>query len=240
MQSMTINKQNEPEFMDLVKLSEQDRLGFIRKVYGILSVQLSITAGAVSAVKLSPQLDDTFRSPMMNGIAMGMLVMAMVLQCALICSRDMARKTPINYILLFAFTGCFTFAVCAITAFYPASDVMLAAVMTAGVTVALTLYACTTKTDLTMCGGLFFILSMVLLIICIFSWFMTFSGWWHPIVAGVLCVIYGLYLIYDTQLIIGKGQHKLSKDDYIIGALLIYVDIIMLFIELLKLFGDRR
>ena len=177
---------------------------------------------------------------MMNGIAMGMLVMAMVLQCALICSRDMARKTPINYILLFAFTGCFTFAVCAITAFYPASDVMLAAVMTAGVTVALTLYACTTKTDLTMCGGLFFILSMVLLIICIFSWFMTFSGWWHPIVAGVLCVIYGLYLIYDTQLIVGKGQHKLSSDDYIIGALLIYVDIIMLFIELLKLFGDRR
>ena len=54
MQPMTIYKQDEPEFMDLVKLSEQDRLGFIRKVYGILSVQLSITAGAVSAVKLSP------------------------------------------------------------------------------------------------------------------------------------------------------------------------------------------
>ena len=57
MQSMTINKQNEPEFMDLVKLGEQDRLGFIRKVYGILSVQLCITAGAISAVKLNPDLD---------------------------------------------------------------------------------------------------------------------------------------------------------------------------------------
>ena len=112
--------------------------------------------------------------------------------------------------------------------------------MTAAVTVALTFYACTTKTDFTMCGGLFFILSIALLCLIVCSWFMTFAAWWHPFVSALLVVFYGLYLIYDTQLIAGGRSHELSYDDYIVGALLIYVDIMMLFLELLKLFGDRN
>merc|ERR1712038_1984575 len=129
--------------------------------------------------------------------------------------------------------------VCCTTSFYSASDVMTAALMTAGVTVALTLYACTTKTDFTMCGGLFFIMSMALLCLMVCSFFMTFAAWWHPFVSALLVVFYGLYLIYDTQLIAGGRSHELSYDDYIVGALLIYVDIMMLFLELLRLFGDR-
>ena len=48
---------------------------------------------------------------------------------------------------------------------------------------------------------------------------------------GVL--LFGLYLIFDTQLILGKGRYSLSIDDYILGALVLYVDIIMIFIYLL-------
>ena len=80
---------------------------------------------------------------------------------------------------------------------------MTAALMTAGVTFALTLYACTTKTDFTICGGLFFILAMVALLITISSWIFTFGAWYHPFISGLFCVIYGLYLIFDTQLIVG-------------------------------------
>ena len=70
--------------------------------------------------------------------------------------------------------------------------------MTVAVTTALTFYACTTKTDFTLCGGLFFIMSIALLCLMVFSWFMTFAEWWHPFIAAVLVVFYGLYLIYDT------------------------------------------
>ena len=112
--------------------------------------------------------------------------------------------------------------------------------MTSAVTVALTYYACTTKTDFTMCGGLFFILGMALFCLCIASFFLTFVSWWHPFVAAILVVFYGLFLIYDTQLIAGGKKHQLSMDDYIVGALLLYIDIMMLFLELLKLFGDRN
>ena len=57
--------------------------------------------------------------------------------------------------------------------------------------------------------------------------------------SAIMVIIYGLYVIYDTQLIAGGGQHELSMDDYVIGAMILYVDIMMMFLELLRLFGDR-
>jgi FtsH-binding integral membrane protein len=46
-------------------------------------------------------------------------------------------------------------------------------------------------------------------------------------------------LIHDTQLIVGKGKWKLGLDDYIVGALIIYVDIITIFLYLLALFAKK-
>ena len=69
---------------------------------------------------------------------------------------------------------------------------------------------------------------------------MSFAAWWHPVVCALLVVVYGLYLIYDTQLIAGGHQYSLTYDEYIVGAMLIYVDIMMLFVEILRLLGDRN
>ena len=52
-------------------------------------------------------------------------------------------------------------------------------------------------------------------------------------------LIFGIYLIFDTQLIVGEGRYKLGIDDYILGAMILYVDIIMIFIYLLQLVGGR-
>lgn len=79
----------------------------------------------------------------------------------------------------------------------------MALVMTAAMTVGLTLYACTTKTDITLCGG--FLVSMI---ICLFiaSIFLMFfnSKPLHIIVTIFAVIIYSLYLIYDTQLVCGE------------------------------------
>ena len=199
-----------------------------------------LTFGAIAATKAVPELNETMQSPMVAGFAMGLLIISVCIECAILCCKSVARKTPTNYILLFIFTVCQAFVFASFCSHYPSSDVVTAAGMTAAVTVALTFYACTTKTDFTMCGGLFFILGMALICLCIVSFFMTFAAWWHPFLSALLVIFYGLYLIYDTQLVAGGGQHELSYDDYIVGALLIYVDIMMLFLELLKLFGDRN
>jgi len=59
-------------------------------------------------------------------------------------------------------------------------------------------------------------------------------------VCCIFVVIYGVYLVIDTQLIVGKGRWSLDMEDYIVGALMLYVDIIGLFLYLLRIVGAVR
>lgn len=53
--------------------------------------------------------------------------------------------------------------------------------------------------------------------------------------------VFSLYLIYDTQLMMG-GNHKYSLDpeEYIFAALNIYLDVINLFMYILMIVGGSR
>ena len=57
--------------------------------------------------------------------------------------------------------------------------------------------------------------------------------------AGAL--VFSLYLIYDTQIMMG-GKHKyaLSPEEYIFAALNLYLDIINLFLYILSIFGNSK
>ena len=85
---------------------------------------------------------------------------------------------------------------------YSAEIVIMAATMTAAITLALTIYAMTTKTDFTVMGGLFFILGMTLLMFAIFTWLIG-NYWLYVMYCAFGVIVYGLYLIFDTQLIMG-------------------------------------
>ena len=84
----------------------EDRLGFIRKVYGILSVQLCLTAAVITAVKTVPGWNERMQQPAMAGLAMTLLFTSIFIECAILCCKSVARKTPWNYVLLFTFTAC--------------------------------------------------------------------------------------------------------------------------------------
>ena len=81
-----------------------DRLGFIRKVYGILSCQLIVTALGITAVQLDPDLHAWMSTQ--NGLALGLFLISFIVEIVIICWRDMARRVPANYILLSIFTIC--------------------------------------------------------------------------------------------------------------------------------------
>lgn len=115
--------------------------------------------------------------------------------------------------------------------------VLIALVLTTLVVVSLTIYAMTTKSDFTMMGGLFFILAAVLLGASLLGFF--FRNRIYSVALSSLCVvIYGLFLIYDTQLIIGNKRHALSYDDYVLGSLSLYIDIVTIFMELLNILNN--
>ena len=54
----------------------------------------------------------------------------------------------------------------------------------------------------------------------------------------LMTIIIGIYLIYDTQLIMGKFGLAYSVDDYIFATLEIYMDIIRLFHLILRILGN--
>lgn len=55
-----------------------------------------------------------------------------------------------------------------------------------------------------------------------------------------MVLVIDFYLMYDIQLISGGRAHELSKDEYIIAAILVYTDIVNMFIYLLALFGSNN
>jgi hypothetical protein len=116
----------------------------------------------------------------------------------------------------------------------------MAAVMTLFITLALTTYAYYTKTDLTYCGGFLCIFGMTLMLFGMFMWWGQCST--MNIIYSCLGVIfYGFFLIYDTQLLMGGSRrYKLDIDDYVVAAMMIYIDIIGIFLELLSLLGGKN
>ena len=57
----------------------------------------------------------------------------------------------------------------------------------------------------------------------------------------VVVILMSAWLVHDTQIIVGGTHRKfqLEMDDYAVGALIIYSDILTIFLYLLELFGGR-
>lgn len=143
---------------------------------------------------------------------------------------------PYNYIALGAFTVLESYIVGFICAFYEPLIVVAAASMALGVTIALTVYAWTTKKDFTTCGGMLFAMVATMFMFFFFTIFF-YSDILYLVFSLFAVVMYSFFIIYDTQLIAGGRYAELTYDDYIVGSLMLYIDIIGLFLYILAIFG---
>jgi FtsH-binding integral membrane protein len=211
------------------------RKGFIVKTYGILLSQLGMTCffillTFIPAIK-QYVTSDLINRPIIIVFLIIFLVVTIVVCIVFSCCRETARSVPTNYILLFSFTLCMSFYCFLLCSFYDTSLVISAALLTFGATVGLTVYAARTKTDFTFCGAFLFAFLFILVLTGILFFWVHFSVLY--LMLGVL--VYSLYLIYDTQLIIGGKTFQYSVDDYCLAALNLYIDIIYMFIKILQI-----
>jgi len=214
------------------------RSGFIRKVYGILTVQLLLTGVIAYPITQMDQAWVIQNRPLCQACMIISLVLVLGVSC---CCSEIARKVPYNYIFLLVVTVCEAVIVGFISAMYTAQSVIIAAFLTAFIFLGLTIYAMTTQTDFTGMGGYLAAAAFGLLGIMIVAMF--FPGvMMQKVIGGLGAILFSFYIVYDTQLICG-GKHKkhaFGVDDYVFAALNIYLDIINLFLYLLSLFGERR
>lgn len=213
-------------------IEKQIRIGFIRKVYALLFIQLAITFGAVCLTfikKVREFLDEKF---WIFYIAAGIALIVIIIMC---CSRKATVKVPWNYILLLLWTISVAYMVMTSCAYYDKEIVITAIGLTVGISVGLTIYACITKTDYTYCGGILSCAVFIFILYGMFGWW--FGKWVYFIYCGIGAFIFSLYLIYDTQKVLGKFRVKYSIDDYACAALDLYMDVVNLFLSILSMTG---
>jgi len=221
------------------KLTNNTRMGFIRKVFGLVATMLTTTALFVLVPMYSQPVEDYIKDEKSLWLVITCCVISLVCIYALGCYVKIARSVPINYILLGVFCLCQSWMVACVTAFYEPESVLIAALITSFMTIGLSIYAITTKTDFTWCVALMWSLCFILIICSILSCFF-YSRWMVIMISAIVVFIVSIYIIIDIQLITGKHAHKYLLDDYVMAAMSLYMDIIRLFLELLRIFGEVR
>ena len=219
------------------QIQQSIRLGFIRKVYGIISFQLLITTIVVYF-----SIYNHFLSSFMvsyPGFVYLFFFGALFTEIPIICCPSVASQVPLNYVLLLIFTLCESYLVAYITLFYEPLSVLMCAGITLALVFGLTLYAIFTKTDMTLWGGGLACLSVIFFILSIIGIFYR-SLFYQTLLNCCGLFLFSIYLMYDVQLVIGKNKKLISTDQYIIGAMMIYIDIISIFIKILLLFGKKK
>ena len=121
------------------------RMGFIRKVYGILSLQLSVTLALVLAFAYSSGLRNYVAAN--PAILIVSIVLTFVFLFALSCFPTVARTYPTNFLCLAGFTLCQSLLVGTIASTYSPDTVVKAVVATGALTLGLTLFAFQTRIE---------------------------------------------------------------------------------------------
>ena len=90
-----------------------------------------------------------------------------------------------------------------------------------------------------MMGGFLLSFSLILFFLGIIGIFFR-SYFYQMFLDSLGVLLMSLYLIYDTQLVIGQKKNFIEMDLYILGAMMIYLDIISLFLKILRLLGKKK
>ncbi len=219
---------------------------FIRKVYAIIFMCLAITFGSILPISLIEPLYAWAHDHWYLGVIFNLC--SFVLLCPLACIPKARRAFPLNLVLLLCFSALLglgiAFSIAAAPQRFKTSTVLGAFALCLIIVLLFTLFAMQTKYDITKFGGIMFLSVIVVVVLsCVWSVVAIFFvkdreayNIIEIVIASLSLLVFIAHLIYDTQVLLG-GSHKyaISPEDYVLGALAIYLDIINIFMTLLRI-----
>ncbi|XP_051976749.1 protein lifeguard 4-like [Xyrauchen texanus] len=210
--------------------SVQIRMDFLRKVYTILSLQIIVTT-AVSALFMLCNPIKTFvhESPILVLIS---AIGSLILLLALAVYR---HKHPINLYLLFGFTLLESLSVATAVTFYEYAIVLQAFVLTSAVFLGLTAYTFQSKRDFSKLGASLFA-GLWILIIASFMRFFFYNDTMELVFAGAGALLFCGFIIFDTHVL----MHKLSPEEHVLASINLYLDIVNLFLYILRILDSMK
>lgn len=218
-------------------------MGFVRKVYGILTAQILLTVMIALAIcslgENRAQKNEWFCCV----CAFSIPAFLSVVHCCL----DQLRKFPQNYVLLFLFTACEGGFIGVVVSGHVLQSVLLSAAVTVLVFLAMTAYACFTKTDFTGLGPYMFAALTVFLMFGLSRFVLRLAGvhiaQMETAYSVAVVLLFTFFIVFDTHRILGEwGGHRVQflLDDYCFVSLSLYIDIITIFPEIFCVCRRRR
>lgn len=204
---------------------------FVRKVYAILSAQLIATT-ALSAVSFfSTSYKSWIQS---NPLLLWISVIGSFVFLGLTYWKRKSYPTNLAFLALFTAAEAYTISV--VVSFYDVSIVLNALIITAGIFIFLTAFACQTKYDFTSWIPYAFGALWGLVIFGFIYIFLPYSKTADLIYGGVAALIFSVYILIDTQLV----MRKLHVEEEIAAAISLYLDIINLFLAILRILNNQN
>jgi len=215
------------------------RRGFMRKVYSILSLQLLLTTAVAGLFFIHPIR--AYAQGNGQWLIFVAFIPSFICLIALSCCEGVRRKSPNNLICLGVFTLAEGFMMGCVVSVYDVDEVMMALGITVAVVVGLTLFALQTKIDFTAMGGVLLVALICLMMFGFFALIFPGNNIVNIVYASLGALIFGIYIVFDTQLMMGgKHRYALDPEEYIFASLNLYLDIINLFLFILRLVGSSR
>ncbi|KAM3728753.1 Transmembrane BAX inhibitor motif-containing protein [Dirofilaria immitis] len=206
------------------------KLGFLRKVFGILSVQLLITAIVCTTLYATAEIRLFLQEQLW--ILFISIIGSFVLLFAMF---TYARSVPLNYILLISWTVMQSITVGAVVSFFDVKVVVEAVGLTALTITGLFIYTLQSKRDFQSHWAALFSVSMVFLAASFIHLFIQ-SALFHFLIATFGAILFSIYLVFD----IDRIMHHTSPEDYIEACVSLYLDIINLFLRILEILNEAN
>lgn len=209
---------------------------FIRSVYGWMTLGLAITAFAAVWVVSSPMMQALVLGNPLVMFALIIAELGVVIYMS-VKQRTIAPSTASAAFLIYSFLNGLTLSVIAFA--YTRTSITLAFGISAGMYGAMALYGLVTKRDLTSWGSFFTMGLFGIIILMIAGIFIHATALQMTIATLGIFVFLGL-TAYDNQKLKQLAAANPSRSMSVIGALVLYLDFINLFLFVLRLIGDRR
>ncbi|KDN48489.1 UPF0005-domain-containing protein [Tilletiaria anomala UBC 951] len=214
-------------------VAEQDatiRSAFIKKVYSILFLQLLLTT-VVSAVLSTQNISAWVHTHQWAFIIP--LIGSFVSMFVLFWKR---HSHPLNLILLALFTTLEGLSIGVIVSYIDQTVVLQALIITLFTFAGLTFFTLYTDWDFGKLAPYLFGGLLLLVGVGFVQMLIPFSRSTDLVFAAGGCLIFSGYIVYDTWLI----TKRLSPDEWVLANISLYLDIINLFINILRILNGNR
>lgn len=218
-----------------------EQSAFITKVYAWMSAALAVT-GLIAIWTIStPAITELVIENKFIFILLLIIEIACVAYLLSVIKKISSQKATLIFFAYAALNG-FTFA--ALFFVYTSESIASTFLITACTFAVMSGYGYFTKTDLTGAGNMAVMGLLGLIMASLVNFFFESETlYWITTYSGV--IIFVVLTAYDTQKIknlniIGNEGTEEDKKEAIMGALLLYLDFINLFLYLLRLLGKKK